>query len=175
MSRQKPSDPTPRRLKKGFVQTGGLLSGRIRKATEKRGFVEARLLTHWAEIVGAETAATARPVKVGYGREGFGATLTLLTTGANAPMLQAELPKIRDRVNAVYGYAAISHIRLTQTDATGFSEGRAVFNAAPAKPVAKPAPDAKSLGQVEADLVTVENEALRSALAALGRNILTRS
>ena len=75
-----------------------------------------------------------RPVKVSYAKGGFGATLTLLTTGAYAPMLQAELPKIRNRVNAVYGHNAISHIRITQTAPMGFSEGRAVFEAPKTKP-----------------------------------------
>ncbi len=49
-----------------------------------------------------------RPVKVGYPREGLGATLTLLTRAADAPMVQMQLPVIKDKVNACYGYAAIS-------------------------------------------------------------------
>ena len=89
MTRRNPKSATstaPKRISRGFKQTGGILHQSIRKATEKRGFVETRLLTHWNEIVGEDTAAISRPVKVGYGRHGFGATLTLLTNGANAPM-----------------------------------------------------------------------------------------
>jgi len=160
----------PRRMARGFVQTGGILSQRIRKATEKRGFVETRLLTHWAEVVGETTAAICRPIKVRYGREGFGATLTLLTNGANAPMLQASLPQIRERVNASYGYAAISHIRLTQTAETGFAEAQAAFNA-PAP--ARPAPDPEKTAAMSARMSDVRNPVLRAALDALGQNILT--
>ncbi len=168
---QKKQSP-PKRMARGFVQTGGILQGRIRKATEKRGFVETRLLTHWAEIVGAATAGICRPVKVGYGREGFGATLTLLTSGANAPMLQAELPKIRERVNASYGYAAISQIRLTQTAASGFAAPQAEYAPAPDRHLKTP--DPKKSAALNGTISDVESDSLRSALEALGQNILTR-
>lgn len=162
----------PKRMARGFVQTGGILSQRIRKAGEKRGFVETRLLTHWQEIVGEATAAIARPIKVGYGRQGIGATLTVLTTGANAPILQAESARIKERVNACYGYAAISNIRITQTAETGFAEAQAAFAARP--PKATSPPDPRKTAQMTGAVSEVENDSLRSALAALGQNILTR-
>jgi hypothetical protein len=159
------------RTTRGFVQTGGLLSSRVRQASETRGFAESRLLTQWVEIVGHTTAAMAQPVKISYGRQGFGATLTLLTNGANAPVLQVELPKIIDRVNACYGYAAISRIRLTQTAETGFGEAPASY-----QPENAPAqPDPVAVEAVERSVSTVTSDDLRSALAALGRNIISRS
>lgn len=160
-------------MARGFVQTGGILQQRIRKATEKRGFAETRLLTHWNEVVGPETASISRPVKIGYGRGGLGATLTLLTNGANAPMLQAELPKIKNRVNACYGYAAISSIRLTQTAETGFSEEQAPFQ--PQKQDAKRPLDPEKAKALDGSVSEVKSDSLRSALAALGQNILTRN
>jgi hypothetical protein len=177
MTRQKPAKSrktsAPKRMAKGFVQTGGILHQRIRKTTEKRGFVETRLLTHWAEFVGEDTAAVARPVKVGYGRQGFGATLTILCNGANAPMVQAELPKIKDRVNACYGYAAISHIRITQTAASGFAEAQVGFK--PAKLAQKQQPSPQKSAAINTYVADVENDSLREALAALGQNILSRN
>ena len=86
------------RKSRGFMQTGGLLKTRIRSASESRGFAETRLLTHWEDIAGPATAQICRPVKVGYGKQGFGATLTLLTTGANAPIMQMQLPQILTKV-----------------------------------------------------------------------------
>jgi len=152
------------------------LQTRIRKATEKRGFVETRLLTHWREIVGEATASVTRPVKVGYGRQGLGATLTLLTNGANAPMIEAESAKIRERVNACYGYAAISSIRITQTAETGFAEGQAAFAAKPSPPADQtPRLGPEKAAHLRQTVEGVEDESLRSALAALGQNILTRS
>ncbi len=166
------SKSTPKRLARGFVKTGGILQNRVRKASEKRGFVETRILTNWAELVGEATAAIARPVKVGYGRQGFGATLTLLTNGANAPMLQAELPKIRERVNSCYGHAAISRIRLTQTAEIGFSEDQAKFEPKPKENT--PSVDPKKRTEMTESVAIIEDDNLRSALAALGQNILTQ-
>ncbi|WP_438273248.1 DUF721 domain-containing protein [Tropicimonas marinistellae] len=131
------------------------------------------MLTHWAEIAGAEIAAIARPVSIGYGRGSFGATLTVLTTGANAPMLQMQEPRLREKVNAVYGYAAISRIRFTQTAPTGFSEGQAAFSPAP-----NPAPSApdESAQRKAADLSgDVSDETLRNALSTLGALVLTKN
>ena len=170
MARQSGKD---HRRRRGFEQTAGLLQTRIRQVGEKRGFAVARLLTHWAEIVGEETARIARPVKVGYGQGGFGATLTLLTTGAQAPMLQADLPRIRERVNACYGYAAIARVRITQTAPTGFAEGQATFThgPAPAKPPKDPA-KAEAARKVAAP---VHDDALRHALQTLAENVLSRT
>ena len=131
-----------------------------------------RLLTHWSEIVGEDIAAIARPVNVGYGRNGFGATLTMLTTGAQAPMLEMQKEQIRAKVNAVYGYNAISRIRITQTAATGFAEGQAQF--APAAPKPKPQPSREVLEEAERTAQPIENDALRDALEKLARNVLSK-
>lgn len=144
----------------------------VRSAGEARGFAVARLLTHWAEVAGPEMAAKTRPVKVGYGKGGMGATLTLLVKATEAPMVQMALPVLKERVNAVYGYAAISHIHLTQTAATGFAEGQAEF--APA-PRAAPVPDAGLVRRARETADGIGDPGLRSALEVLAQNILTRS
>ena len=173
MTRQQRKQIATERRKRGFERTSGLLQSQIRRVSESRGFAVSRLLTHWAEIVGEETARVALPVKVSYAQGGFGATLTVLTSGAQAPMLQADLPRIKDKVNACYGYAAIARIRITQTAPTGFSEGQIAFDPAP-KPAAVP-PDPKITAAARAVAASVDNEDLRSALEALGENILSRS
>jgi len=127
--------------------------------------------THWSEIVGAEVAKTAQPVDVKYGRGGMGATLTLLTTGAMAPMLEMQKEQIREKVNACYGYAAISRIRITQTAPTGFAEGRVAFEPAP-KPERKPDPVATQTARDMAQNFTSPD--LRAALEKLGANVLTK-
>ncbi|MCV2881982.1 DUF721 domain-containing protein [Actibacterium sp. XHP0104] len=166
-----PTDSPPKRRKRGFERASQLLNGQVRQAGEARGFAVTRLLTHWAEIVGEGTARVARPVKVSYGRHGFGATLTVLTTGANAPMLEMQKEQIREKVNACYGYAAISRIMLTQTAPTGFAEGQAQFDPAPKQ---KPAPDPQALAEAKALSRGVGDDHLRAALENLGRNVLSR-
>lgn len=160
----------------GFKRTSALLQGQIRRVGESRGFAVTRLLTHWPEIAGPETAAIALPVEVKYGREGFGATLTILTTGAQAPILEMQKEKLREKVNAVYGYNAISRVRITQTAPDGFAEGRASFDHAPRRSGdAAPPQDP----QVSARAATMANDVgddkLRRALETLARNVLSRN
>jgi hypothetical protein len=163
--------PSATRRIRGFEATSGLLKDQIRKVGESRGFAHSRILTHWPEIAGEDMARITRPVKVGYGREGMGATLTLLTTGSNAPMVEMQKEKLREKVNAVYGYAAISRILITQTAATGFAEGQVEFIAAPKAP---PKPDPQVQAEAARTAAPIQNDALRMALEALGQNILTR-
>ena len=182
MARKPLPDPSPKRRQRGFEPAAGLVTAPVRAVGETRGFAVARLLTHWAEVAGVELAAKTRPVKIGYGRGSnggsnggnMGATLTLLVKSAEAPMVQMALPHLKDRVNAVYGYAAVSHIHLTQTAATGFAEGQADFAPAPRvapAPVADPAVLARSKAVVEG----VGDPGLRAALEQLAQNILTRA
>ncbi|WP_227269914.1 DUF721 domain-containing protein [Roseobacter weihaiensis] len=166
--------PPRRATTKGFARTSSLLTQRIRAASETRGFAQSRLLTQWAEVAGAAIAAISRPVEVSYGRGGMGATLTLLTTGANAPMLEMEKEKLRARVNAVYGYNAIARVRITQTAATGFAEGQVDFQQGPRTSPTPPSDPA--LRQKAAEVTQpVADETLRSALARLGENILNKT
>lgn len=169
--RQTGSPGKAARRRRGFEQASGLLSTRIREAGEARGFAVSRLLTHWAEIVGSDIAAIARPVNVSYARGGFGATLTVLTTGAQAPMLEMQKDRLRERVNTCYGYSAISRVRITQTAPTGFADGQVAFDPAPR---VRAAPDPACRRAAEAAVAPVADEALRRALAALGENVLSR-
>ncbi len=158
------------RRKRGFERAASLVAGRVRSAGETRGFAVTRLLTHWPDIVGPEIAAAARPVEINYGR-GFGATLTLLTTGAQAPMLEMQKETIRSKVNACYGYAAIQTVRLTQTAATGFAEGRVQFDAKPADQVRQEPAVPETVSQAADGIGDAD---LRMALERLGANVLSR-
>lgn len=162
-----------KRKSRGFRPGGGLIQAQLRMAGERRGFAVSRLLTHWPEVVGEDIAAMARPVKVSYARQGFGATLTVLTTGARAPLLEMQKEQIRTRVNACYGYNAISAVRITQTAPTGFAEGQVAFGTRPAeppRPQATPEVTQKARGLA----LEVRNTDLRTALETLGRNVLSK-
>ncbi len=161
-----------RPYRRGFTQAGGLVGARIQKTGAARGFAQMRLLTHWEEIVGSEIARIAQPEKVSYTRKGFGARLTLLAKPAHAPELQMQLPRIKERVNASYGYSAISDIRITQSGgATGFAEPETGFTHDHPAPSLPPAKAEKLRDEVSG----VEDETLRSLLESLGKNILLTS
>jgi hypothetical protein len=164
--------PNPQHRRRGFEPAFGLMQDAVRAAGEQRGFAVSRLLTHWAEVAGPDLAARTRPVKIGYGKGPLGATLTLLVKASEAPMVQMALPLLLERVNAVYGYAAVRHIHLTQTAATGFAEGQAAFTPAP-KPAAHPDPALTAQATEAAE--GVRDPGLRTALEDLAQNILTRA
>lgn len=156
---------------RGFKRTASVLSDRIRRAGESRGFAVSRLLTHWAEIAGPDIAAIARPINISYGRGGFGATLSVLTTGPQAPMLEMQKDRLREKVNAVYGYNAIARVRITQTAPDGFHEGQAMFSPAPKRPAPAPNPE---IAQKAAQAVDPVGDAdLRAALERLGKHVLS--
>lgn len=157
---------------RGFAQASGLLKSRIRRASETRGFAESRVLTHWLEIAGEETARIARPVEISYARGGMGATLVLLTTGAHAPVLEMQKEQIRDRVNQVYGYNAIQRVRVTQTAPTGFADGQVAFAPAPKATQRVAAPEVVTEARQTAD--GVADDGLRLALERLATNVLSK-
>ncbi len=161
-----PSSRSSRRMR-GFEQAAIFVREPVRGVGEKRGFAVTRLLTHWSEIVGEDLARITRPVKIAYARDGMGATLTLLASGAQAPMVQMQLPRIREKVNACYGYNAVSRINVTQTAPSGFADPSTVAPA-PAPP------DPEVTRQATETTSGVQDPGLRSALEALCQNILSR-
>lgn len=166
------------RRMKGFESASGLLRHHIREAGESRGFAVAKVLTHWDEIAGPQLAKLARPVKVSYAAKGgFGATLVLLTSSAYGPIVEMQKETLRQRVNACYGYNAVSRVVITQTAATGFAEARASFAPRLDDPgfAAKPAADPQKMAAVAEVAEEVSDPTLRAALEALGRSILSRS
>jgi hypothetical protein len=88
-----------------------------------------------------------------------------------APIVEMQKEKLRERVNAVYGYAAISRIILTQTASTGFAEGQAEFTPAPRK-IAVIDPNVQA--EAVRTAAPIQNADLRAALEALAQNILNR-
>lgn len=163
---------------RGFTRAVSLMQPRIRAAGEKRGFAVTRLVTHWAEVVGPDLAAATLPVKVGYGKGGIGATLTVLAEGARATMVEMQAPMIREKVNACYGYAAIARVRVTQTAPTGFgsgfAEGATPFAPPPRKPV-PPEPGPEQRARAAEATRSVQDNALRAALTDLAANVLTKA
>ncbi len=160
---------TPKRRKRGFEAAATLLAGDLKGPAEKRGFADAKLLTHWAEIVGQDIAGIARPVEITHGR-GFGGTLVVLTTGGNAPVLEMQKDRLVEKVNACYGYRAVSRVHITQTAPVGFSDGKVAFQEQPAQPRQ---PDRAKLDRAMTEIEEIEDEGLRDALARLARNVTT--
>ncbi|MCA8835677.1 MAG: DciA family protein, partial [Proteobacteria bacterium] len=153
-------------------------------------------LTHWAEIVGADIARIAEPLKLNYPKDGFGADLVVLCVGANAPLVQMQIPDIIERVNSCYGYRAITRVKVTQT--RGKHAGASVAHAAMSQSNLPPPTGLVPSGFAEeatpfqhrtkADILrvskkqdmhralsNVQNPALKTALESLGESVFSVS
>ena len=161
---------------KGFKQAASLITKRVKVASEKRGFAQTRLLTHWEEVAGKGIARIAQPIKVSYKKKGLGATLTLICNGANGPFVAMEKEQIRARVNSVYGYNAITEIKITQTAAVGFSKAQAIFEDAPKPQDLTELPKAShATCKAAREMVALFDDAeFARALEALAKNVLSK-
>ena len=111
----------PRRARAKMV--GELIPALMRPTFEKFGFPAAAILTDWAAIAGPEFAAFTAPERLKWPRSTRsadenaaepGATLILRVSGARALEVEHLRPLLIERINAVFGYRAVSDIRIVQ-------------------------------------------------------------
>lgn len=130
----------------------------------KRGFARFEIVTRWPEIVGPELAACCQPEKLAWRRgEVAGATLLLRADRAVALKLQADWPRIRERINRFYGYRAVDRLKLVQGPI------RPRQDRTRSRPAALPPGQRR---QLEARLDGLADSPLKAALARLGESVL---
>jgi hypothetical protein len=162
---ERPPSPTePDRRRHGLRAVAASVAHIAGPALKKRGLAQGRLLTDWPEIVGAKLADYSRPEKLtpARGSDG-GGTLEIRVAGPWAVELQHLAPTIIERINRYFGYSAVARLRLVQGPIAGL------------RPAPAPAPrprDPAAEADLEATLAGIVDEALREALAGLGRALL---
>jgi hypothetical protein len=142
-----------------------LLSDVFSDAYAKQGFAARELVTRWAEIAGKEIAAHSEPLKMQWPRPVEGqpqepATLVLRVEGPMALEIQHSSDVILQRVNRFFGWSAVGKLALRQAPLSRRDR--------PSRP--RP-PDPKEVADIAKSLTSVEDEALREALARLGAAI----
>lgn len=154
---------------------GSLVPAITRKAMERYGFPAAAVLTDWPLIVGSDLAAFTAPERLRWpkgAREGDeapgdrnvpeGATLVLRVEGPRVLELQHRIPQLLDRINAHFGFRAVTEIRLLQAP---------IERKRQRKPASTAAPPARA----RIDPGTVEDPVLREVLERLGGNVSARA
>jgi hypothetical protein len=144
-----------------------LASGFLAEAFAKQGFASTELVTRWADIVGADIAADAEPIKLQWRRASDGepsepATLVLRVEGPAAIEVQHQSNLILERVNRFFGWQAVGRIALRQ----------APLSVRPKRKT--PVADAAEAERVAADLTAVADDNLRMALGRLGAAVKRR-
>jgi hypothetical protein len=137
----------------------------IADALAKQGFAQTGLVTHWAEIVGADIADHAEPLRMIWPRrvhedDPDPATLVLRVEGPVALEIQHMSAVIIDKVNRFFGWRAVGRIQIRQAPLMRRNVKK------------KPrGPDPAAVARLAAGLTDVADEGLRDALARLGASV----
>lgn len=142
-----------------------MLSDVFSDAYAKQGFAARELVTRWAEIIGPDLSTHCEPLKMQWPRPVEGqpteaATLVLRVEGPMALEIQHASDVILQRVNRFFGWSAVGRLALRQGPLSRRD-----------RPRPAPAPDPQEVEQIAKTLTSVEDDALRAALARLGATI----
>ena len=137
----------------------------IADAFARQGFAATGLVTHWPEIVGAEIADHAEPMRMIWPRrvhedDPEPATLVLRVEGPVALEIQHLSGVIVERVNRFFGWRAVGRIQIRQAPLMRREKKKA-----------PPAPDPEIVGRLAAAMGDIADEGLRNALARLGASV----
>ena len=80
----------------------------------KRGLARAELLAWWPDIVGAAYAGRTAPERIRWPRDGKAATLVVRCDPSLALQFAHETDRVRERLNAYFGYPAVGAVRIVQ-------------------------------------------------------------
>ena len=155
---------TPTR-KKRMTRLAGMIDGLVAPSVQKRGFIISRLVSQWPMIAG-DMAAWSRPSQMNLSRDGGGTLKLAIASGYGPIALQMKQPII-ERVNATFGYRAISDVVFVQTLPP---PARPQAGRAPQGNTDESAPvtDPKQVWELDAKLEKVTSPELRAALRRLG-------
>ncbi len=152
----KPSSPKP---------LSALVGRCLANSFKRQGFASSELVIHWEEIVGAEIAACAEPIRMVWTRasdpdESPPATLVLRVEGPAAIEIQHQSAVIVERVNRYFGWQALAGIALRQAP---------LVRRRARKP--RPVIDQRLAEALSAEMTGIADDGLRTALGRLGAAI----
>jgi hypothetical protein len=157
-----------RKPKGGARAIGSYVAKALDHAARARGFATTALLSDWPAIAGTELARFTLPDKVIWprrrdetleapvrGHKSAGATLVLRIEGPRAIEVQHQADQILERVNAYFGYRAVTEMRFIQAP---------IRRAKAARPAPKPPLPPYSLPKT----AKIADQGLERALSRLG-------
>lgn len=144
-------------------RTLGEIAGKtVADALARQGFASTGIITHWAEIVGAEIADHAEPMRMIWPRrvhedDPEPASLVLRVEGPVALEIQHLSGVIIEKVNRFFGWRAVGRIQIRQAPLVRRE-----------KKVRPAPPDPAVVDRLAAGMSDIGDEDLRGALARLG-------
>lgn len=151
-------------------------AGLTRATFERYGFAYAEILSQWPAIVGTELAAISRPERLRWPRQPpeeaapgtrrparkLGGVLVVRVSDGRALEVQHDTPRIIERINSYYGYAAIAELKVIQGPLAARADDP------PREPPRLDPPAERALDRAVA---IIEHDRLRQALHRLGRGV----
>ena len=156
---------TKERRYTGLRAVAGPLSAVTRPIFRRRGLATVAIAREWPSIVGAELARQTIPERYAPDRQG-GGTLSLRVAGGWATQVQHLEPQIVERINAFFGYRAVSRLALRQGPIPASQSRPGDRAATPADPASKQA--------ILARVAAIRDPDLREALGRLAEAVTTR-
>lgn len=162
MAKSPRTDSASEAPRRGHARACGELLGDIAGTSfRKFGFVQASVVSRWAEIVGERYAKVSTPESIRFpaGKKS-GGTLNLVVEGAHAPLMQHMAPLVMERLNRFFGYEAVTKV--------AFRQGRVAATGAPRPVRPEPAAVPKELGE---GLRQIADPELRACLESLASKL----
>jgi len=147
------------------------------QAYARHGAAWAGLLSNWQTIIGQPLSDICLPEKISWPRQQsgqsetrsrhqkIGGTLVMKVAYGRALEIQHTTPQIIDRINAYYGYQAISQIKIIQGNIPKPEISR--------KPALPPL-DETVAGQLDAQMADIDNDDLQDALRTLAKGVFVK-
>lgn len=159
----KPDDQKPKRRWGKLRGLGAIVPAVTKSALAKRGFVQGEIIGRWREIIGPRLAGHTSPEKLSFPRgERDGATLHVRVAPGLAPEVQHDQPRILDRINAYFGYRAVSGLKIVQAP---------VPRRAPPKRVKRRPLREDEIAAIQKEVAATHDPGLRQALEKFGRSL----
>lgn len=154
-----------------------------KKVFQKQGFSSAALVADWSDIVGTSLAGQCLPERLKWPRatktqaddapptRPTGATLTLRTDAAYALEIEYASAQILERINAYFGYRAITTLKIVQGPLVDRDDTNPSIT--PHRRPRHTDPDVAL--SVDAAISEIEDDGLKAALARMRKSVLTES
>ena len=158
---------TDRRKFSGLATLAPEIRAITKKALGARGFAGSDILQFWEDIVGADLARGVVPQKLTFEKDNrmHGTLVVKSAGGAFAMLFEHQKERVMQRINAFFGYPAVSRIKIIQ--------GALKIKSIPQKPVSKTIPK-DELQALQEKVGIIEDEELRERTFEIGKALLAK-
>ena len=158
---------TDRRKFSGLATLAPEIRAITKKALGARGFAGSDILEFWEDIVGADLARGVAPQKLTIEKDNrtHGTLVVKSAGGAFAMLFEHQKERVMQRINAFFGYPAVSRIKIVQ--------GALKIKSIPQKTVLKTIPK-DELQALQEKVGIIEDEELRERTFEIGKALLAK-